>query len=257
MFIEEQQKLRVEQRGQVGIAWTGQAGFAFKDVRGFVYHVDPYFSDACSRFIGYHRAVPPPVEAKDVKADYFLFTHEHRDHLDPDSVPIMAEANPNAVFVGPPSCLARLREMGISSERITALRRGESIPIGNAWVHAVPAFHTDDSVGYVLQFDDVTVYITGDTVYSDELLSIGTYKPDVMMSCINGKLGCMNIADAARLASRIQPKYAVPMHIQMFTENTADPEEYVRQVEAYGGATKGFMMKMGQWYVFDLTRGFI
>src|SRR5690554_4573545 len=105
MFIERQAQLRIEENGQVGMAWTGQAGFAFKDVGGLIYHVDPYLSNACSRYVGYHRIIPPPVEAKDVKADFFLFTHAHRDHLDPDSIPIIAKANPEALFIGPSSCI--------------------------------------------------------------------------------------------------------------------------------------------------------
>lgn len=52
-------------------------------------------------------------------------------------------------------------------------------------------------------------------------------KPDLMMTCINRRLGCMNIPDAARLTAHIQPKYAVPMHIGMFKENTANPKEFV------------------------------
>jgi len=256
MFVERQDRLRVERSSQVGVAWTGQAGFAFKDMCGAVYHVDPYLSNACSRYVGYHRAIQAPVEAEDVKADYFLFTHEHRDHLDPDSVPILAQRNPQARFAGPPSCLTRLLEMGLEPGRLIALERGMQKLIGNATVHAVPAQHTPDSVGYVLQFGGVSVYITGDTVYSDDLIAIGSLKPDLMMSCINGRLGCMNIADAVRLTSHIQPRFAVPMHIKMFIENTASAEEYVRQVAAHSGITQGFAMEMGDWYVFDRDQGF-
>jgi L-ascorbate 6-phosphate lactonase len=254
-FIIKQQKMHVPS-GQIGISWTGQAGFAFKDPSGLVYHIDPYLSNICSKYIGYHRAIPAPVEAKDVEADFLFFTHEHRDHLDPESVPIIAGANPNAILVGPPACISVLLELGIASERLITLKRGQEKKIGNALVGATLAYHTDDSIGYVLNFGEVKVYITGDTTYSDDLISVADSKPDVMIPCINGRLGCMNIPDAARLTAHIQPRVAVPMHHDMFIENTANPHEFVRQAEAYSGITKGFIMRHGSWYLYSKEQGF-
>jgi L-ascorbate 6-phosphate lactonase len=252
-FIEDQNEIQV-QPDCVGLSWTGQAGFAFKDAHGMIYHVDPYLSNACSRFIGYHRIIPTPIKAKDVKVNFVLFTHEHKDHLDPDSIPDIAKVNPSAVFVGPSSCISVLLGMGISPERLITINRGESQKIGNMQVLAVMAFHTDDSVGYVLNFNGLQIYITGDTTYSEDLIAVSDMKLDLMMPCINGRLGCMNIPDAARLTSHIQPAYAVPMHIGMFKENTANPEEYIRQVEAYSGMVKGFIMEYGRWYLFDKNK---
>jgi L-ascorbate metabolism protein UlaG (beta-lactamase superfamily) len=254
-FISDQQKLAVK-TGAVGISWTGQAGFAFKDSEGLVYHIDPYFSDVCSKTIGYHRIVPPPVEAQNVTADFILITHKHHDHLDDGSIPTIAEANPDLTFAAPPASIHCLKELGISPNRLMKIQKGECKQIGNVNVKAVLSHHTKDSVGYILQFDDLTFYHTGDTTYSDDLISVRKDHPDVMMTCINGRLGCMNIPDAARLTAHIQPQFAVPMHYGMFRENTADPEEFIRQVEAYSGITNGFIMKQGEWYVFSEEEGF-
>lgn len=254
-FIDIQQDLVIGAE-EVGISWTGQAGFAFKDAARCVYHVDPYLSNVCSQSIGYHRVVPAPVEAGEVVADFILVTHEHRDHLDDESIPAIAEVNPDLVFVGPPSCISRLLELGIAPERLVTIRRGQEKKIGHAVVKAVLARHTDDSVGYVLHFGDLRFYITGDTTYSDDLLAVTGEKPHVIFACMNGRLGCMNIPDAARLTGHIQPQFAVPMHYGMFEENTADPEEFVRQVEAYSGITKGVIVKRGEWYSFSKEQGF-
>lgn len=255
-FISKQEDLVVS-TGKVGVSWTGQAGFAFKDTSGLVYQVDPYLSNICSKYIGYDRVVSPPVDAADVVADVILFTHEHRDHLDPESVPLIAMKNPNSIFVGPPACISILLGLGLEPNRLITIKRGEKKRIGNADVQAVLACHTDDSVGYVFNFGGVKVYITGDTTYSDDLISVADVKPDVMMVCINGRLGCMNIPDAARLTSHIQPFFAVPMHYGMFIENTANPEEFSRQVEAYSGITKGFIMEHGSWYLYSREQGFL
>jgi L-ascorbate 6-phosphate lactonase len=255
-FISKQQKLAIVS-DQVGISWTGQAGFAFKDSSGLIYHVDPYLSNVCSQHIGYHRAVPAPVEAKDVVADFILVTHEHHDHLDDWSLPVIAETNPKAVFAGPPACISSFLKLDFSPERLITIQRGETKQIGNAIVKAILAYHTNDSVGYVLKFGNLTFYMTGDTTYSDDLIENVDENPDFLAACMNGRLGCLSIPDAARLSGHIQPSYAVPMHYGMFMENTADPKEFVRQAEAYSGITKGFIMEYGEWYLFSKEHGFV
>ncbi|MBD2870940.1 MBL fold metallo-hydrolase [Paenibacillus arenilitoris] len=253
-FAETQHSLKPAP-GSFALAWTGQAGFSFKDATGAVYHIDPYLSDICSRFVGYHRAIPAPVTAERIRGDYFLFTHEHRDHLDDDSMPAIAANNSDAMFIGPPACIDRLRGLGIASGRLVPIGRNESRTIGGIAIRAVLAVHTDDSVGYLLTIGECNVYVTGDTVYSDELIEVAKERPELMMSCMNGRLGCMNIADAVRLTSHIQPKFAIPMHFGMFVENTADPGEYMRQVELHSGVTKGFLMKHGVWYAYSSAEG--
>lgn len=254
-FIDVQQNLEIE-TGEIGISWTGQAGFAFKDSTGLVYHIDPYLSDICSRTIGYQRIAPTPVKAEDVIADFILITHTHHDHLDDESIPVIAKINPELSFIGPPSCISFLLELGISPHKLISIGRNQKKRIGNLLVKAVLACHTNDSVGYVLYFENLICYVTGDTTYSDDLIPIKEEKPQIVMTCINGRLGCMNIPDTARLMGHIQPQFAVPMHYGMFKENTADPREFVRQVEAYSGITKGFIMEQGNWYVFNKEQGF-
>ena len=254
-FITVQESLVVP-TGNVGVSWTGQAGFAFKDTSGLVYHVDPYLSNVCSKYMGYHRVISPPVDANNLITDVILFTHEHRDHLDPESVPLIAVKNPSAMFVGPPTCISILLELGISSNRLISIKRGEEKKIGHAKVKAVLAHHTDDSVGYVFNFGGIKIYVTGDTIYSEELLSAIVMEIDVIMTCINGRLGCMNISDAVHLISQIQPRIAVPMHYGMFKENTANPKEFSRKIETCRGKTKSFIMKHGRWYLYNREQGF-
>jgi L-ascorbate 6-phosphate lactonase len=255
-FATVQNALRLAS-GTIGVCWTGQSGFSFKDSEGTVYHIDPYLSNISSRFIGYHRAIPTPVEAREIVGDYFIFSHEHRDHLDTDSVPLFAKNNPNSRLIGPATCISRLLELDIEPNRLITIEGGASKTIGNIELKAVPAYHTVDSVGYVLTFGEIKIYITGDTVYSDDLIAVSEDKPDLMMSCINGRLGCLNIADAVRLTSHIQPRIAIPMHIHMFIENTASADEYIRQVELHSGITKGFEMEHGLWYTYNRTEGLL
>lgn len=255
-FINNQQNLIVK-KGKLGIAWTGQAGFAFKDSSGIIYYVDPYLSNICSETIGYHRLLPPPVKAKNVEVNFILITHAHKDHLDERSLPAIAKSNPTSTLVAPPSCIHRLMELGISSDKLITIQCGQERTIGNIVVKAVLAHHTTDSIGYILRFEGTTIYITGDTIYKDDLMNIKNENPHVVIACINGRLGCMNISDAARLVAHLQPEFAVPMHFGMFKENTANPNEFIHQVEAYNGVSKGFIMEMGTWYLFNKKQGFL
>ncbi|TVY06535.1 hypothetical protein [Paenibacillus cremeus] len=50
-FTAKQRDLLVTEES-VGICWTGQAGFSFKDSSGLTYHVDPFLSNVCSRYVG-------------------------------------------------------------------------------------------------------------------------------------------------------------------------------------------------------------
>jgi L-ascorbate metabolism protein UlaG (beta-lactamase superfamily) len=258
MFEQGQRRLQPTP-GQFAVAWTGQAGFSFKSAEGAVIHIDPFLSDVCSRYIGYHRAIDPPVEMELIRGDYFLFTHEHRDHLDSDSVPVIAANNPRAIFAGPPACVVRLLELGIPWERIRPIARGGTLTLGGVSVNAVLAYHTDDSVGFVLDFAGMKVYISGDTTYSDDLIGAVSRAAgpelELMMVCINGRLGCMNIADAARLTAHLQPRVAIPMHVDMFVENTADAGEYLRLVQAYSGTTEAVKMQYGEWYLYGKEQG--
>ncbi|MEX0720089.1 MAG: MBL fold metallo-hydrolase [Balneolaceae bacterium] len=254
-FSDIQQILDITEN-EIGIAWTGQAGFVFKDSDGKIYHTDPYLSNICSQTVGYHRVVPAPVSAAKITADYVFVTHVHKDHLDDDSLPVMAKANPGMKFVAPPSCISRMLELGINYGQLIPIQRGEEKKIGNSMVKAVLALHTDDSVGFVIKFGNLSFYITGDTTYSNELINIKKEQPNVMMPCINGRLGCMNISDAVRLTGHIQPNFVIPMHYGMFKENTANPEEFIRQAEASSGITKGMILKMGHWYSFSDKKGF-
>jgi len=85
------------------------------------------------------------------------------DHTDPDAIPVLAETS-GARFAGPPLGGKVFREKGLADDRIIEMSRGDAKVLGGVAVRAVYAKHSEDSVGYVLDFGGVTVYITGDTL---------------------------------------------------------------------------------------------
>ncbi len=247
--------------GRVAIHWLGQGGFAFKDHAGDVIAVDPYLSDSVNADGTSPRLVPIPVKPKDARLDYLFLTHEHDDHTDPHTAPAIAQANPDAVIVCPPSVCRRLTKLGVASTQIQTAMPGQSIEFRSFVAHVVAAQHTEDSVGYVFEFggggsetDNVAVYVTGDTEYNDALAgAVADFGPDVLLVPINGRMGNMDAAQAAKLTAEIAPREVIPMHYGMFEQNTADPDEFLARLAAETGsdpAITPIVMKHNTCHVF-------
>jgi len=219
--------------GHVSIFWLGQGGFALKMPRNRVVIVDPYLSNS----VGTKRLQPIPIPPEEVQANIVLLTHDHLDHTDPGSLPEIANAC-RAKFVGPLSSCEHMRKLGTDANRRIPIAQGETKRVGEIGITAVYAKHTDDSVGYVIDCLGPRVYITGDSEYDEQLAAVKGLSPDVMLVCINGKMGNMNIEQAVELTKQIGPKVVIPMHYGMFANNTADPEDFAKRAQAAGIAAK-------------------
>ena len=99
---------------------------------------------------------------------------------------------------------------------------------------AVYAEHTDDSCGLVVECGGLRVYNVGDSLYNEKLLGAGDAGIDLLLVPINGKLGNMNVEEAARLSKELSVRAAVPCHYDMFADNTEDPEKFRALLEGSG-----------------------
>ncbi|MGQ9525768.1 MAG: DUF362 domain-containing protein [Armatimonadota bacterium] len=228
----------------VTLFWLGQGGFAFKTPDDKVIVVDPYLSDSG----GMKRMVPKALHPRDVRGDaerqqqtlfpsLVLCTHDHVDHTDLPGLQELA-ATSSAVFAGPPSSCAKMKEAGIDAGRIVDIKRGDAKTLAGVDVRAVFAKHTQDSVGYVLTIGKTRIYITGDSEYDAQLAQVKSLRPDILLVCINGKWGNMSAQDAARLTAQINPKVVIPMHFGMFADNTVDPQTFVEAAKKSGVKSK-------------------
>ena len=224
-------KAKVEP-GRVAIHWLGQGGFAFKAHAGDVIVVDPYLSDSANGDGSAARLVDIPVRPKDVRLDYLFLTHDHMDHTDPQTAPAIAQSNPNAPIVCPPSSAQHLAKLGVPGAQIRTAMPGQSLDFPNFVAHVVPAEHTEDSVGFVFEFsgdgsesDNVAVYITGDTEYNDALAAaVEEFGPDVLLVPINGRWGNMDAAQAAKLTARDRPARSDPDALRHVRREHRRPE---------------------------------
>lgn len=260
--MEKLIKCKVEP-GRVALQWLGQSGFALKAHGGPVIVIDPYLSDSANAGGDSPRLVDVPLRPKEVRLDYLFLTHDHLDHTDPLTAPAVAQANPEAPVVCPPSSCRHLTKLGVPSTQITTASPGQTLEFPGFAVHVVAAQHSEDSVGYVFEFsgpaegssaNTLSVYHVGDSEYAPGLASaVEQLGPDVLLVPINGRLGNMDAAQAAKLAAEIAPREVIPMHYGMFAGNTADPDEFVSLLAAATDSdpeTTAVVMKHNACHVF-------
>lgn len=218
------------------VSWLCQAGFVF-EIDGARVVVDPYMSDSCApRF---PRMVPVPVSFADLKPDFVVFSHDHRDHFDEDSVAPIYKAYPDCAFAGPLSTYEHFRAMGFDCLKFQTLSKGNTFDFKKFKLTPTTAYHSDPlALGFVFEFGSKTVYVSGDTEFRPSLaadvMAAAGRKIDAVFICINGKLGNMNWSDAVKVVAEIKPTTVVPMHYGLFAGNTEDPAPFRREVEKLG-----------------------
>ena len=244
--------------------WLGQCGFAVK-YYGIIFYIDPLLSNRPGRLM----ASPlPPAGVR--HADLILCTHGHPSHLDPGSLPYMMAASGGARLVIPKSIAGRADAIGVEYRRMTttdADLRVEYFKEGvYGRVYAVPSAHEELNwtplggypyLGYLLRFDQVTIYHAGDCVPYDGLVDrLRPYNVTVALLPINGRdpergtPGNFTIAEAAQLAEEIGARWLVPMHYGMFEHDTVDVNRFIEHMLGHRPAQRFKIFECGEgWTV--------
>jgi L-ascorbate 6-phosphate lactonase len=235
----------------VRLWWLGQAGFAFKIHAGQVVYLDPYLSDAVERLHGFKRLSLSPIAPEEARADLVVISHEHTDHLDPDTLPHLRRNNPACRFAAPAGCRDGLKQAGIGARNWSKLAPGRKHDLGGVSVHAVPADHGDFSASatsLLLDFDGVHVLYTGDTSWRPELIKpLVRLGVDVLLPCINGAFGNMTHLDAARLVAQAAPRIAIPCHFWTFAEQGAgDPAGFIHACHEWAPNVNAMLLRPGE-----------
>ena len=203
----------------VKITYLGQAGFLF-EYKEMKIMIDPYLSNSVAKYEPKNeRRIPVDERFFLIKPDVLVFTHNHGDHYDKETVKKFVTEESKITVLSPYSVWCDVRKFG-GNNNFILFDKGTSITIEDVVFTAVKAVHSDkDAIGVVMEREGEKYYITGDTLYSEEVFSSlpqGRYK--ALFLPINGIGNNMNVADAKRFSERIQADFVVPMHIGLFDD---------------------------------------
>ena len=212
-------------KNNLKIRWIGQGGYLLWDKKTTIC-IDPYLSDVVNRLAGRARMVEAPFSPEDLFADAVICTHNHVDHVDIDAIPMMKKDA--MTFYAPSDAKETLLSLGVNN--YCQFDENDRYEIGNFTIEAVYAYHSVPAIGVLIHHGDLTIYISGDTEYDEKLETLKDKKIDIMIICINGKLGNMNVSDAVKLTKILSPRIGIPTHYGMFESNTEDPKKYTSRL---------------------------
>ena len=207
--------------------FLGQAGYFIRSC-GKSVMIDPYLSDSVGRGNAlFRRVFPVPVQPEDIEADLYIITHHHLDHLDPETIAAYGNTK-DTIFVAPRNAAKKLMSLGISKENIVIVDHGQTEKIKGVTITAVFALGTSpevvDTTGYLIQFENgKSVYHTSDTSWC-ELLKQCAPCADILLTCINGKYGNLNVEHSVELTKIVNPLFAIPNHYDVMALNSENPQ---------------------------------
>jgi L-ascorbate metabolism protein UlaG (beta-lactamase superfamily) len=177
------------------------------------------------------RQVPPPLGGADLLGiDFYVITHSHQDHLDPETLHAYRNAGGHGPYLAPAETIEKLHALGVPNDETVMVWPNKSLTSGDLTIRATFAipFAGDDltHVGYLISASNgPTTYFTGDTAYHDILpASVSPHKPDLLVAVINGAFRNLAPAEAARLARQLDVKAVVPCHHDLFPDNCQPPQ---------------------------------
>ncbi|MBU2359771.1 MAG: MBL fold metallo-hydrolase [Alphaproteobacteria bacterium] len=191
-----------------------------------------------------------PVGDASLYADYpapdlILITHEHGDHYNAET--LAAIVGENTQIIANPAVYAMLSDD--MKAKASEMANGATAEYNGMTIDAIPAYNTTEGRlqnhpegrdnGYVLTFDGLRVYISGDTEDIPEMRALENI--DVAFICMNLPY-TMGKEAAASAVAEFTPTYVYPYHYRGQDGGTQNPEEFAALV----GDTA--QVKIGNWY---------
>jgi len=212
------------------ITWLGQAGLLFEH-HGYKVMIDPYLSDSVKEINPKnYRRKPVDESLFDIKPDMMIFTHNHLDHYDPETVGKFIAEDSAMTVLAPSSVWGEVRKIG-GNNNYVLFNRHTQWSEGGLVFTAVKAEHSDPTpIGVIIDDGEKKYYVTGDTLYNEEIFADIPNDIYAVFLPVNGVGNNMNMTDAARFAKRVGAEKIVPIHTGMFDELDANVFECKNKV---------------------------
>ena len=113
----------------VSLWYIGQMGVIVK-WRGMVLCIDPVLGAMPGADGRDRRSYPAPFRARELKADFIFCTHDHADHMHPETLAGLAQANPGLTIVVPRPLVEKAGGFGIPANQLRGARQGQKLSLG-------------------------------------------------------------------------------------------------------------------------------
>ena len=186
---------------------------------------------------------PFKLHGDEPKADYIFISHEHFDHFSPDDIHKVIKD----------STVLFMNEMtndeidGLYDNKIVIIRPGDSIDFKDLHIKGVPAYNInkfrepgkvyhpkeDKKLGFIVTFNDVKIYHTGDTDHIPEMDNLASENIDLLFIPVSGTY-VMTPAEAIVAALKIKADTSIPMHYGTIVGEKKQAEEFKEGVQKKG-----------------------
>ena len=157
-------------------------------------------------------------------ADIVFITHSHYDHYSEDDLKKVIKDN--TIIIIPNDLEEKVIKLGFDKEHILVVKPNEEYNILGINFKTIPAYNINKNfhprennwVGYLINIDNITYYIAGDTDITEENRKVSC---DVAFIPIGGTY-TMTYLEAADLVNEIKPKVVVPIHYGLIVGTKED-----------------------------------
>ena len=165
-------------------------------------------------------------------ADIIFITHSHYDHYSEEDISKVIKDN--TTIVVPKDLEDMVLQFGFAKEHIIVVSPNKEYSVLGINFKTIPAYNTNKNfhpksnewVGYIVNLDQTTYYIAGDTDITEENRQV---KCDVAFVPIGGTY-TMTYSEAAELINEIKPKIVVPIHYGLIVGNKEDANNFANLV---------------------------
>jgi L-ascorbate metabolism protein UlaG (beta-lactamase superfamily) len=188
---------------EVQFAWIGQAGFIFK-FRNKLLIIDPYLSDYLSKkykgkIFPHIRLIEIPINPEKItNVDYIICSHSHSDHMDPETISILSNENPEAKIVVPAAEKNEALNRGARHSQIVLMNDGGILKLTeDLKIFAIAAAHEKLKInqkgehhflGFIIDFEGIKIYHSGDCIpYEGLVQRLSQMEIDLALLPINGR----------------------------------------------------------------------